>query len=166
MVKTFLYKTVKDFYLIKMELEKIIEQHTLGPLKESGHILLSQEPKLHLFTLAFKDGSDKFGTTINLFNEIKSMKVHNARLKSSEGNYGDIVIYFLPTSEQKTLIEKIISIGDIKRNPISITIGTIKENYNVSMDIRKEGLKILLRKIYAFLKGVILEFEEAKSISF
>lgn len=165
MVKTLLYKTIKDFTPLKAQLERLVEEHNTGPQRESGNLALSHDPKLHLFTLSFKESDDRFQQALTLFDRIKHMKIHNAKVKSSDDNYGDIVMYFLPTSEQKTLIERILQIEGVKRNPMAITIGTIRENYRVSPTTRERGLTDLLRKIYVLMKGANIEFEDARGIT-
>ncbi len=51
----------------------------------------------------------------------------NGKIKASENNYGDIVIYFTPTKEQKQYIDQILKLEGLKKNPVALTIGTIKK---------------------------------------
>ncbi len=90
----------------------------------------------------------------------------NGKIKASENNYGDIVIYFTPTKEQKQYIDQILKLEGLKKNPVALTIGTIKENFNLSMEKREAGLKVLMRKVYSFFRGKKIAFDEAQSITF
>lgn len=167
MVKTLIFKTIKDYYLIKRRLQEMIDEHVCGPLRESGNIVLAEDPKLHLFTSSFREDDPRFKEVLNFFNEISDtgIKVANGKIKASADTYGDIVIYLLLSKEQKKIIDKTLSLGGIKKNPVSITIGTIKENFNVSIEKREEGLKVLMRKVYTFFKCNDLYFNSAQSIT-
>ena len=166
MVKTLIFKTIKDYYLIKKQLQEIIDEHGSGPLRESGNIILADDPKLHLFTSNFKEDDIRFKETINFFNQLDNIKVGNGKIRASEDNYGDIVIYLMLSKEQKKIVGRILVLNGLKKNPVSITIGTIKENFNVSIDKREEGLKILMRRVYSFFKSTNLTFNNAQSITF
>jgi hypothetical protein len=165
MVKTLIYKTLKDYSLIKYHLQKIIDEHDSSPFKESGSIVLIDEPKLHLFTASFKEDDFRFKVTINSFNKLDNIKVTNCRIKESAETYGDIVIYLTLSKEQKNIVDDLVITG-LKKNTLAITIGTIKENFNLSIDKREEGLKLLIKKIYLFFKGTTLSFKSAQSITF
>ena len=165
-VKTLLFKTIKEYTSIKDALQKIIDEHDIGPLRESGNIVLTDDPKLHLFTCSFKEDDGRFKEVVHLFNQISSAKAVNGKIKSSTDNYGDIVIYLQLTRDQKKVTDCALAFGGLKRNAVSITIGSIKENFDLSLEKREEGLKVLLRKIYSYFKGKTLAFNDAQSITF
>ncbi len=79
-----------------------------------------------------------FLEVIKLFNKIDELQYLNGKIKASENNYGDIVIYFTPTKEQKQYIDQILKLEGLKKNPVALTIGTIKENFNIQW--KKEKL--------------------------
>ncbi len=106
-VKTLIFKTIKDYSYIKGKLQEIINEHNSGPFSESGNIILVNNPKLHLFTSTFKEDDVRFLEVIKLFNKIDELQYLNGKIKASENNYGDIVIYFTPTKEQKQYIDQI-----------------------------------------------------------
>jgi hypothetical protein len=166
MVKTLIFKTIKDYPSIKHKLQVIIDEHNSGPMSESGNIVLVDDPKLHLFTSTFKEDDARFKDTVDLFNQIDSVKASTGKIKAAKDNYGDIVIYLLLSKDQKKIVEKALSCDGLKKNPVSLTIGSIKENYNVSLEKREEGLKLLMRKVYSFFKGLTLTFNNAQSITF
>ncbi len=53
-VKTLIFKTIKDYSYIKGKLQEIINEHNSGPFSESGNIILVNNPKLHLLLLHLK----------------------------------------------------------------------------------------------------------------
>uniref|UniRef100_A0AAU7YCJ3 Uncharacterized protein n=1 Tax=Iridovirus sp. TaxID=135728 RepID=A0AAU7YCJ3_9VIRU len=165
-VKTLIFKTIKDYSYIKGKLQEVINEHNSGPFSESGNIILVNNPKLHLFTSTFKEDDVRFLEVIKLFNKIDELQYLNGKIKASENNYGDIVIYFTPTKEQKQYIDQILKLEGLKKNPVALTIGTIKENFNISMEKREAGLKVLMRKVYSFFRGKKIAFDEAQSITF
>ncbi len=90
----------------------------------------------------------------------------NGKIKASENNYGDIVIYFTPTKEQKQYIDQILKLEGLKKNPVALTIGTIKENFNISMEKRESWIKSINEKGLFFFRGKKIAFDEAQSITF
>ncbi len=44
-VKTLIFKTIKDYSYIKGKLQEIINEHNSGPFSESGNIILVNNPK-------------------------------------------------------------------------------------------------------------------------
>ncbi len=88
------------------------------------------------------------------------------KIKASENNYGDIVIYFTPTKEQKQYIDQILKLEGLKKKSCCFTIGTIKENFNISMEKREAGLKVLMRKVIFFFRGKKIAFDEHKVLLF
>jgi hypothetical protein len=164
MVKTLMFKTIKNYNLIKNQLQEIINEHTTSSLKECGSIALTDDPKLHLFTSTFKDDDFRFKEALSLFNEIDNLKVKDGKIKIAEDNYGDVVVYLSLSKEHKKIIEKILALGGLKKNALSVTIGTLKENYDVSIEKREE-LRVLMRKVYSFFKNLTVTFDKAQSIT-
>ncbi len=64
----------------------------------------------------------------------------------------EILSYILLHKRTKTYIDQILKLEGLKKNPVALTIGTIKENFNISMEKREAGLKVLMRKVYSFLE--------------
>ncbi len=80
-VKTLIFKTIKDYSYIKGKLQEIINEHNSGPFSESGNIILVNNPKLHLFTSTFKEDDVRFLEVIKLFNKIDELQYLNGKLK-------------------------------------------------------------------------------------
>jgi hypothetical protein len=166
MVKTVVFRTIKDYSKIKDRIERIVEEHNIGPYNESGKIVIFKEPKLHLFTLAVKEiECENFEQVLAQFNEINDVKVKSLKIKESELHYGDITVYLSFTKKQNDIIKDVASISNVKRNVGCLVIGTVKENFNVSLDMREQGLKIIMRKICAFFKTVTFRFNDAQYIT-
>ncbi len=68
------------------------------------------------------------------------------KIKASENNYGDIVIYFTPTKEQKQYIDQILKLEGLKKNPVALTIGTIKENFKHFNGKKRSWIKSINEK--------------------
>lgn len=164
-MKTLLFKTITDYVVIKNNLQEIIDVHTCGPFKDSGSMILVNEPKFHLFTLAFKDDDARFNKVIKLFDKLEVVKIFKIQLRMSEQNYGDLIIYLTLDTEQKGIIKQIVKFGNVKKNSAAIVIGTIKENFDISIEKREEGLKLLLRQVYTYFKTLRLTLSNTQYLT-